>query len=88
MIQSLVYLVLYIVVIGLVIGLLLWLIDQVPFPEPFHRVARIAIIVVGVVIVVLLLLSLIGEGPARLRLGDAAWPMLLMTLPRPSTGRK
>ncbi|WLB24949.1 hypothetical protein QIH85_24010 [Bradyrhizobium japonicum] len=79
MINALIYLVIYIAVIGLIIGLLLWLIDQVPIPEPFHRVARIAIIVVGALIVILLLLSLIGDGPPRLRLGDAAWPMLLMT---------
>ncbi|MEY9184707.1 sterol desaturase/sphingolipid hydroxylase (fatty acid hydroxylase superfamily) [Bradyrhizobium sp. USDA 326] len=79
MIQSLVYLVLYIVVLGLIVGLLLWLIDQIPIPEPFHRVARVAIIVVGVLIVVLLLLSLIGDGPSRLRLGDATWLRLLMT---------
>ncbi|MEY9428141.1 glucan phosphoethanolaminetransferase (alkaline phosphatase superfamily) [Bradyrhizobium ottawaense] len=79
MINHLVYLVIYIVVIGLIIGLLLWLIDQVPLPEPFHRVARIAIIVVGCLIVILLLLSLIGEGPSRLKLGDALWPMLQTT---------
>jgi len=79
MIQSLVQFVIYIVVVGLIVGLLLWLIDNVPIPEPFHRVARIAIIVIGVLIVVLLLLSLISGGPPHLRLGDASWPKLLTT---------
>jgi sulfite exporter TauE/SafE len=74
MINSLVYLVIYIVVLGLVIGLLLWLIDQVPIPEPFHRIARVAIIAVGVLIIIFALLSLVGEGAPRFRLhGDASW---------------
>jgi hypothetical protein len=60
MITSLVYLVIYIIVIGLIIWLLLYVIDIVPLPEPFHRVARIAIMVIGVLIVILLLLNFIG----------------------------
>lgn len=79
MIQSLIALVIYLVVVGLIVGLLLWLIDAVPIPEPFHRVARIAIIVVGVLIVVLLLLSLIDGGPPHLKLGEMPWPTLQTT---------
>jgi hypothetical protein len=64
MISSLIHLVLYIFVLGLVIGLLIYLLDQVAqyMPEPFYRVGRILIIVVGVLILILLLLSVIGEG--------------------------
>jgi hypothetical protein len=40
--------------------LLTYLIDVIPLPEPFHRVARIAILVIGVLIVILLLLQFIG----------------------------
>jgi hypothetical protein len=70
MITALVYLVIYIVVVGLICGLLLYLIDAIPVPEPFHRIARIAIIVIGVLICILLLLSLIdGSGVPKLRLG-------------------
>jgi hypothetical protein len=60
MIASLIYLVIYLIVIGLVIWLLTYLIDVIPLPEPFHRVARIAILVIGVLIVILLLLQFIG----------------------------
>ena len=77
MINSLVYLVIYILVVGLIIGLLLWLIDQLGgwIPEPFHRVARIAVIVIGVLIVIVLLLSLIDGGTPRLKLGELSWLM-------------
>lgn len=71
MLNTLVYFVIYIVVVGCIIGLLMWLIDAIPVPEPFHRIARIAIIVIGVLIVIMLLLSLVGEGPGRLRFGEA-----------------
>ena len=70
MIASLIYLVIYIIIIGVIIWLLLWLIDSVPLPEPFNRVARVAIIVVGVLIVILLLLNFVGAidgGMPRLR---------------------
>ena len=60
MITSLVYLVIYILVIGLICWLLLYAIDAVGLPEPFHKVARALIIVVGVLIVILLLLQMLG----------------------------
>ena len=48
--NALVDLVIYIVLIGLVCGLLIWWVDQLGsrIPERFHRVARIAIIVVAI----------------------------------------
>jgi hypothetical protein len=69
MITSLVYFVIYLIVIGLIVGLLLYLIDQIPLPEPFHRIARVAVIAIGVLIVILLLLNFIGAvdvAPPRL----------------------
>jgi hypothetical protein len=68
MIGALVSLTIYLVVVGLVVALLLYIIDVIPLPEPFHRVARIAVIVLACLIVIVLLLGLIGEGPGALRL--------------------
>ena len=73
--NALVDLVIYIVLIGLICGLLLWLIDWVPIPEPFHRVARIAIIVVATSLIISVLLSLVAGGPPYLRLGEMPWLM-------------
>jgi hypothetical protein len=70
MIASLVYLVVYIVVIGVVLWLLNYLIDSVPLQDPFRRVAKIALTVIGVLIIILLLLNFVGVlegGPPRLR---------------------
>lgn len=69
MITGLVMLVIYIIVLGLVIWLLSYLVDVIPLPDPFNRVAKIAIMVIGVLIVILLLLNFIGVldgGPPRL----------------------
>lgn len=60
MISGLIYLVIYLIVIGIVVWLLLFLIDNIPVPQPFNRVARIVIMVVGVLIVILLLLQFVG----------------------------
>jgi hypothetical protein len=60
MISSLIYLVVYIIVVGLIMWLLNYLIDAVPLPEPFHRVAKVALLVIGVLIIILLLLNFIG----------------------------
>jgi len=70
MIGTLVYLVMYLMVVGLICGLLLYLNDAIPVPEPFHRVVRVAVLVIGVLIVIFLLLGLIdGSGVPRLKLG-------------------
>ena len=60
MVTSLIYLVIYLIVIGLVMWLLMYLIDAIPLPEPFHRIARIAILVISVLIVIVLLLNFAG----------------------------
>jgi hypothetical protein len=70
MMNALVDLVIYIVLIVLVCGLLLWLIDQVPIPEHFRHVARIAIIVVAISLIISVLLSLVAGGPPHLRLSE------------------
>lgn len=68
MITTLVSIVLYIVVLGLICWLLMWLIDYVPVPEPFNKVAKIVIAVLGVVAIIYLLLGILpgGHGLPRL----------------------
>ena len=60
MITSLVYLVIYLVVLGLVLWLLHYLVDAIPVPQPFNKVAKIVLLVVGVLICILLLLDFAG----------------------------
>jgi uncharacterized protein YhhL (DUF1145 family) len=60
MISGLIHLVIILLILGLVIWLLLWLVDYIPLPEPFGRIARAVIVVVGVLIVILLLLQFVG----------------------------
>lgn len=69
MIAALIHLVIYMIVVGIIVWLLLFLIDSIPLPEPFNRVARVCIIVVSVLIVVLLLLQFIGADVGIPRLG-------------------
>jgi hypothetical protein len=69
MITSLIMLVVYIIVVGLVLWLLNYLVDAVPLQDPFRRVAKVAIIVIGVLIIILLLLQFIGAM-------DAGFPRL------------
>lgn len=65
MISSLVYLLIYLLILGVVLWLALYIVDQLPLPEPFHRVARIVIIVIGCLILILLLLNFAGIGLDR-----------------------
>lgn len=60
MISELIYLVVFIVVVGLVLWLLGYIIDLVPMQEPFKRVAKIALMVIGVLIIVMVLLQFLG----------------------------
>jgi hypothetical protein len=63
------------VIVGVVFWLLTFLIDAIPLPEPFARVARIALLVIGVLIVILLLLQFVGvldAGAPRLASGPAS----------------
>jgi hypothetical protein len=69
MVESLIYLVVYLVVVGIILGLLLWIIDQVPMPDPYRRIAKVVITVIGCLILIFMLLSLIGAVPPLRRLG-------------------
>jgi cytochrome c biogenesis protein CcdA len=62
MIAGLIHLVIYLIILGVIIWLLLWLIDNVPLPEPFNRVARVVVIVIGVLVLILALLNFIEPG--------------------------
>jgi len=74
MITTLVNLVIYILVLGLIFWLLDYLIQNIPLSDPFRRVARLVLLVVGILILIFLLLGLIGESPGvpRLKLGNLA----------------
>ena len=62
MLVSLIYLLISILVLGLVLWLILFVIDQLGLPEPFGRVARIVVVVVGVLILIIVLLQFLpGE---------------------------
>lgn len=54
------------VILLIIFGLLWWLIDQLPLPEPFGRIARVVLIVVAVIILLYFLLGLAGHGDLRL----------------------
>jgi len=60
MIASLITLVVYILVVGLIFWLLSYLLDVVALPEPFNRVVKVVLLVVGVLVVIALLLQFAG----------------------------
>ena len=64
--QSLVSLIVWIIIIGSIVGLLWWLVGFVGLPEPFNKVARVAIAIVAVLLLINLLLGLTGSAPFRL----------------------
>jgi hypothetical protein len=72
MITTLVNLVIYLIILGVILGLLLYLVRISPVPEPWKGWLWFVVVAIGVIIVIYLLLGLIGGGPPRLRLSDAA----------------
>lgn len=66
-IEGLVELVIYLIVIGGVFWLLLWLIGYVGLPDPFAKVAKIILMVVGVLILINILLGFAGHPIFNLR---------------------
>lgn len=62
---SIVWAVVVILVLGLVFWLLHFAIDYVGVPEPFHKVARVVLVVAAVLCLISLLLSLIGYPVVR-----------------------
>jgi len=60
-IEGLVEAVIYLIVVGGVFWLLLFLIDYVGLLEPFAKVAKIVVMVVGVILLINLLLGFAGH---------------------------
>jgi hypothetical protein len=54
----------YIVAAAIVLGLVYWLLDFVPVPEPFNKIAKVALVVIFVIIIVSMLLGIIGHAPS------------------------
>lgn len=63
MIQSLIYL----VIIGFILGLLFMLIDWLGAPQPFNKILKAVIVLVGVIFLINFLLVLAGQ-PGFIRL--------------------
>jgi phage-related holin len=59
-VSTLVALLVWLIVIGCIFGLLTWLVQVIPLPEPFAKIARVVLAVVAVLIVISLLLNLVG----------------------------
>jgi hypothetical protein len=56
------------VVIGLlIIGLLWWIIQMLPLPEPFGRIAQVVIVVLAVIWLIYVLMGAMPGGTVRLR---------------------
>ncbi len=66
-VEGLVELVIYLIIIGGVFWLLLWLIGYVGLPDPFAKVAKIILMVVGVLILINILLGFAGHPIFQLR---------------------
>lgn len=66
MLSQLITLVIYLIIAGLIFYVLYWAISQVPLPEPFNTVARVALVLIAVLIACYLLLGLIPGGGIRL----------------------
>jgi uncharacterized membrane protein len=65
--EGLVELVIYLAIVGGILWLLLWLVGYIGLPEPFSKVAKIIIMVVGVLILINVLLGFAGHPVVRLR---------------------
>ena len=65
--EGLVELVIYLAIVGGILWLLLWLVSYIGLPEPFAKVAKIIIMVVGVLILINVLLGFAGHPVVRLR---------------------
>lgn len=61
--QGLVSVMIYLLVAGLVFWLLNYLVDNIPLAEPFHKIAKIVLMVLAVLVVIGILLSLVGGAP-------------------------
>ncbi len=66
-VEGLVELVIYLLIVGGIFWLLLWLIGYCGLPEPFAKVAKVIIMVVGVLILINVLLGFAGHPLVNLR---------------------
>ncbi len=57
-----VYVLVYLVVAGVVFWLLSYALEAIGPPEPFHKIARVVLIVLAVLVAISILLSLVGVG--------------------------
>jgi len=60
MLSALITLIIYILVLGLVVWLVTYVIDVIPLPEPFNRVAKIVLMVGAIIVLIVLLLQFAG----------------------------
>jgi len=60
-IENLVQIIVYLLVVGGIFWLLLWLIGYFGLPEPFAKIAKGIIMIVGVLILINLLLGFVGS---------------------------
>jgi len=66
-VEALVELVLYLIIIGGIFWLLLFLIDYVGLPEPFAKIAKVVVMIIGVVLLINVLLSFAGHPVFQLK---------------------
>lgn len=64
--SSIVGVILYLIVGGLIYWLLTLLIDAIPLPDPFQKVAKVALLVLAVLFIINLLLGLVGNPIVRI----------------------
>lgn len=62
MISALLTLIIYLLVLGMLYWLVIYVIDNVPIPDPPARIIKIALMVLLVLVVIMLLLNLLGIG--------------------------
>jgi hypothetical protein len=53
-------LLIYLLILCVVFGLIYWVVQQLPLPEPFGRIARVVIVVIGCIALLMVLLNVLG----------------------------
>ena len=51
------------VVFCLIFGLIWWILGELPLPEPFGRIARVVVVVIGCIVLIYFLLGFVGHTP-------------------------
>lgn len=60
MIEALISLLIVVLVVGVVAWLIIWVLESLPLPEPFAKIARVLLILIAVLIVLYRALPLLG----------------------------